>query len=180
MNSTLTAKQHPDYEVAFTCGEHVFYKPIDITSYHKSRELAMAAQDQFSRSGIDPDTLQAFAQQLLDEANNTAQKDRLRSNVSVIATNLLLRLRNPVDELCAIRMGAIAMIHADEYPDVCNYAWLKRKMDLAQQHPDVYAFFLQMGLAFTPEYGNLLRGLTAEEYLTNREQQLKLAVPITQ
>lgn len=175
-----TAATHPDYELVQTFGEHSFYKPKETTNYHKSRELAMSGQDQFSRSGISPDVLQAFAQELLDHSNKPATKDTFRSTVAVIATNILLRLRNPVDELCAIRMGAIAMIHADEDPDKCTQGWIKRKMELAHENPNIFDFFLQMGIAFTPEYGSLLRTITAEDYLTNRNQQLQLVQPITQ
>lgn len=155
-----------------------FYMPTETTAYHKSRELAMNGQDIFSRCGIDPETLKAYAQQLLDVSNGTKSKDTLRSDCGVIATNILLRLQNPVDELCAIRMGAIALIHEDEDPNTCTAAWIKRKTDMALANPDMFTFFLHTGIAFTPEYNNLLRGLEAEEYLTKRAETLKLLVPI--
>jgi hypothetical protein len=159
---------------------HKFYIPNDTTAYHKSRELAMNGQDMFSRSGITPELLEQFAQLLLDEANAQNAKDKLRSNVAVIATNILLRLKDPIDEHCAIRMGAIALVHHDEDPDRCDRAWIKKKMDIAAQHPDIYSFFLHTGIAFTPEYSNLLRGLEAEDYLESRAQKLKNCQPITQ
>jgi len=168
-----------DYELALEYAGHRFYVPSETIGYSKWRELAMTGQDMFSRAGIDPDTLRAFAQQLLEKCNETKGPATLRSDVAVIATNILIRLKNPVDELCAVRMGAIALIHEDEDPMKVSQAWIKKKMDLAQEHPPIFDFFLQTGVALTPEYSSLLRGLTAEDYLTNRAQLLQQTTPTT-
>jgi hypothetical protein len=176
----MTAAHNSNYKLVLEHGGHRFYMPTETTAYHKSRELAMAGQDTFSRAGIDPETLREFAQLLLDKANKVTNDATLRTDVGVVATNLLLRLREPIDELCAIRMGAIACIHEDEDPDKCTQSWIQRKIQLAKEHPAIFDFFLQMGIAFTPEYVNLLRGLEAEEYLLRRNRQIELLTPITQ
>lgn len=173
----MALHSNPLYKEVFRHGTDVFYMPVETTAYHKSRELAMNGQDIFSRCGIDPETLRTYMQQLLDVANGNKAKDTLRSDAAVIASNILLRLKSPVDELCAIRMGAIALIHEDEDPNTCTQAWIKHKTELAQQHPDMFTFFLHTGIAFTPEYNSLLRGLEAEEYLTKRAEALSLLVP---
>lgn len=172
-------QHNTEYQLALEHAGHRFYVPIETIGYSKWRELAMTGQDMFSRSGIDPDTLQAFAKQLLDKCNDGKGHATLRSDVAVIATNILVRLRNPIDELCAIRMGAIALIHEDEDPIKVSQAWIRKKMDIAQEHPTIFDFFLQTGVALTPEYSSLLRGLTAEDYLMNRAQLLQQTTPIT-
>lgn len=150
-----------------------FYCPSQVTSYHKSRELAMQAQERFSRCGIDKDTLESFAKQLLEASNKVLAKDTFRSDVAVIANNLIARMKEPVDELCAVRMGAIACFIDGEDPNKVIYAWTEKKMQLALTHPDIYDFFLHMGIAFTPEYAQVLRTLEAEEYFLKRQEMLK-------
>lgn len=174
-----TLHDNADYKLVLSHAGHDFFMPTDTTTYSKWRELAMSGQDAFSRAGISEDVLKQFAQQLLDKCNKQPNDTTLRSDTAVIATNILLRLREPVDELCAVRMGAIACIHADEDPVQCTRSWIAKKMELAKEHPAIFDFFLHMGIGFTPLYGSLLRGLTAEEYLTNRNEQLSKVVSIT-
>lgn len=169
----MTFKDNPNYEIAFESKELVLYMPVDKSQYHKSRELAMIAQEKYSNAGISKEVLQAFANDLIDRCNKSMSRDTLRTDVAVIANNLLARTQNPIDELCAIRMGAIACFLEGEEPDTVSHAWTEKKMRLADQYPDVYAFFLDTGVAFTPQYAALLRTLTAEDYLTQRAQTLK-------
>jgi len=156
-----------------------FYEPIEITSYHKSRELAMQAQDIFSRCGIDPDTLKVFAEQMIHSANKELTSTNFRSDMAVIGNNILARLKSPVDELCAIRMGAISVFLEDEDPNKVVRSYTEKKMRMAEEEPDVFDFFLQRGIAFTPEYVQHFRTLEAEDYFEKRAQMLNTLTPQT-
>lgn len=164
----------PEYIVAFKHESTgvCFYMPSEVTGYHKGREMAMQVQDTYSRCGISREVLQSFIDTITEFANKTLNVDTLRTDLGVIAANLKYRMSHIVDEQCALRMGAMACFIEGEDPHKVVEAWTVKKLNLAQQHPDIYAFFLNMGVAFTPEYNNLLRFLEAQEYLKERQIML--------
>jgi len=164
---------NPLYKVAFQNDSITLYMPVDITSYHKSREVAMQAQERYSKAGISKEVLNDIATRALEMVNKTNAIDTLRTDMAVLWNNLLARMNDPVDELCAIRMGAVACFLDNEDPDKVEIAFTDRKIKLAFEHPDLYAFFLDTGISFTPTYSNLLRGLNVEDYLNNRREMLK-------
>ncbi len=172
----MNFKDNLEYIEAYNDGQNVFYMPAEFTSYHKSREVAMRAQDMYSRCGISREVLTSFADVLTDLVNKES-KDVLRSEVAVLAANLKFRMSSPVDELCCIRMGAIACFVDGEDPTKVTESFTAMKLRIAQSNPDVYAFFLNTGIAFTPEYVELLRGLTAEEYLAMRNLTISAMMP---
>lgn len=148
------------------------YMPVDITSFHKSREMAMQAQERYSNAGISKENLKALADSAIEQLNNELNKDKLRTNMTVLWNNILARMQFPVDEHCAVRMGAIATLMPDEPEHYMNDNYTAHKMRLALQNPNLYAFFLNMGVAFTPEYTAVLRTLSVEEYLMKRNSLL--------
>ncbi len=164
----------PDYRIAFTNEIVRFWIPSETTSYHKGREMAMQACDTYSRCGISREVLSSFAETMIEFANKQLNVDTLRTDLGVIANNIKYRLNNIVDEQCALRMGAIACFIDGEDPNQVSEAWTQKKLAYAANNPDVHAFFLDMGIAFTPEYVNLLRGLTAEDYLKERAIMLDM------
>lgn len=168
---------NPEFKEVFRLHDIVLYMPTQITDYHKSRELAMQAQDRYSRCGIDPNTLKAFATMMLNATNSQLTSSTFRSDMAVIGNNILARLREPVDELCAIRMGAIACFMDGEDPNRVHNAWTDKKIRLAEQNPQLYAFFLDTGIAFIPEYAQLLRTSGAEEYFQKRREMLSALIP---
>lgn len=169
-------KDNLDYIEAYNDGHNVFYMPSELTNYHKSREIAMRAQDMYSRCGISREVLTSFADTMLELVNNEG-KDRIRSEVAVLAANLKFRMSSPVDELCCLRMGAIACFIEGEDPEKVAESWTAQKMRMAEKNPDIYAFFLNTGIGFSPEYQELLRSLTAEEYFQTRKQMLSGMMP---
>ncbi len=164
---------NPLYKVAYTHETGlVFYVPAATTEYHKSREMAMQVQDTYARCGISPATLTVFIDTLIQFANKQLNTDTLRTDIGTIANNMKYRMSNIVDEQCAIRMGALAVFIDGEEPDKVIEAWTAKKVRLAMEHPDLYSFFLHMGIAFTPTYSETLRSLVAEEYLMERKMIL--------
>ncbi len=164
---------NPLFKVAFQNNSVTLYMPVDVTSYHKSREVAMQAQERYSKAGVSKEVLEQMCARAIEMCNKTTSMDTLRTDMGVLWNNILARMNDPVDELCAIRMGAIACFLDDEDPDKVEISWTDRKVRLAFEYPDLYTFFLDTGISFTPTYSNLLRGLNVEDYLSNRKEMLK-------
>lgn len=165
-------KDNPQYKIAFESEKVTLYMPVDLSDYHKSREVAMQAQERYSKGGISLEVLQATCNDALERINKQNSTDKLRTDMTVLWSNLLARTKEPVDELCAIRMGAMACFCEDEDPDKVLPAFTDHKLRLAKEDPNLYAFFLDMGIAFTPSYSSLLRSLNMQDYLIAREQML--------
>jgi hypothetical protein len=170
-------KDNPEFVVAYQGHDITLYMPAEITAYHKSRELAMQVQDAYSRCGISKETLTEFANKLVEFANKTLNQDTLRTDVGLIGNNLLARMKSPIDELCAIRMGAIACFEEGENPNEVKEIFTQHKMRLAERHADIYDFFFHTGIAFTQEYSSLWRGLQAQDYLQHRKMLLDTMTP---
>jgi len=170
-------KDNLEYIEAFRHNDIVFYMPLELTGYHKSRELAMQAQDQYSRCGISKEVLASFTAKMLELANKQNNTDTLKTDIGIIANNLNARMQSPMDELCAIRMGAIACFLEEEDPNKVSDAWTNKKLKLADQYPEIYAFFLDTGIGFTPEYANQWRTSQAEDYFQKRSLMLNGLMP---
>lgn len=163
----------PEYSLVFTSKNGIkFYTPSDTTQYHKSREMAMMAQDQYSRCGIGPEVMQSMITKMLELANKQLNTDTLRTDLGTIANNLKFRMHNIVDEECLLRMAAYGLFINGEDPNSVNEGYTRKKLEYCAQFPDVRDFFLHMGVALTPTYEALLRGLVVEEFLTQRRQIL--------
>lgn len=165
----MNFKDNPEFVECFNDGNVILYMPAEISAYHKSRELAMQVQDSYSRCGVSRDVLASLTDKLLELANKQNNTDTLKTDIGVIANNLRYRMSNIVDEQCIIRMAAIACFIEGEDPNSVSEAWTNRKVKLSEGNPGLYSFFLDTGVAFTPEYNALLRGLQAGEYLANRK-----------
>lgn len=163
-------KDNPMY-TSHDVGGYTFYTPTEDTQYHKCRELAMQAQEVYSRCGISKEVLQSFINELTERANNS-KINTLRTDIGVIANNLQYRLNNIVDEEIALKMGAIACFTGDENPNELHEPYTKLKLDIARKNSHVYDFFLHLGVACIPDYAQLLRGLQIREYLTQRNEVL--------
>src|SRR6478736_3733974 len=155
---------NPIYKIAFQNNFVTLYTLVDFTTFHKSREIHMQAQERYSKCGISKEVLEAICSKAITMCNKVAGTDELRTNMAVLWNNILARINHPLEELCAIRMGAIACFLEGEQPDKVEMVWTNKKVDLAIEHPDLYAFFLDLGIAFTPTYNALLRGLNVEDY----------------
>lgn len=170
----LEFKDNPKFALAYhsKAGNVSFYIPSSVTDYHKSREMAMAAQDSYSRCGISRDVLQSFTDKMLEIANKQLNMDTVRTDIGVIANNLRFRMSEIVDEQCTLRMAALSLFIDGENPDEVSEAWTLRKLKYAAEFPDIRSFFLGMGVALTPQYNSLCRGLEIEEYLRQRQMAI--------
>lgn len=180
-------KDNPQYKLIFESKVHgiKFYMPVDNGGYHMSRYIAAGQQNIYSSLGATREYLDGLTQKMLDLCNNENNKDRLRTDMAVLANNLRYRLQYPVDEDCSIRMGAIYAIAQDEHADIHDNFQTQRKVDLAkgnQTHhispdPDLYAFFLSMGLQATESWTKYEPTTTGNGYFQKRLSDLENLMP---
>lgn len=175
----FTFLNNPDYVECYNHEGIIFYQPTELYGYHKSREMAMQVQDRYSQCGITKELLGKFADTMLDFANKQNNTDTLKTDIGVLANNLKYRMSNQLDEMCALRMGALAVFMEGENPDEVKEFWTNQKLELARTNEKVYDFFLSTGIAFTPEYNNLYRTLQAKDYFSEREMSLRGLTPVS-
>lgn len=180
----INLKDNPDYEIAFESKVHgiKLYVPKEMANgYHMSRYVAAGAQNIFSSSGATKDYLDALTNSMLDICNNEKNNNRLRSDIITLVQNIRVRLRYPVDEDCAIRMGAIYTMLEDENPEEIKDFWTQRKIDYAKGNeaqgikpdPNLYAFFLSMGYGLTPSWKEQLTDSDMTTYFRRRNDNLQ-------
>lgn len=166
-------ENNPGFQEIYRKDETVLYAPVQTASYHMSRYVAAGEQNIYSASGATKEYLDKLTGQMLDIVN-TGSKDRIISDIAVLCNNLRYRMKYPVDADCAIRMAAIYAILPDEPADKCELVYINRKLELAQKDPDLYSFFLSMGVASTPSWKESLMDLEPmNEYLKNRAAVLQ-------
>lgn len=176
--ANVVFKDNPDYKQVFLSQVHgvPFYMPSDSATangYHLSRYVAAGEQNIYSASGATKDYLDAITQQMLDIVNKQTA-DRVKSDIAVLVNNIRYRLKHPVDNECALRMGAIYTFMDGEDPNECKGLWIDKKVKMALEDADLYTFFLHMGVTFTPAWSEQLTLLeTMTEYLSKREADLR-------
>lgn len=183
----LLAK-NKQYKLAFTSKVHKvkFYTTIEGGNYHMSRYIAAGHQNIYSASGATEDFMRKWTGQMLDIVNNQNNKDRLRSDCSVMLNNLAYRQKYPVDEDCGLRMGAIYLIAQDEDPDTYDNFQTERKVKLAKGNaaegispdPDLYTFFLTLGIVNTPSWQEHQTDTIGTEYFLKRREMLQSLTPL--
>lgn len=160
------------------------YTPANIMGdegYHESRYIAATEQLIYSSAGCTKDLLQAIATEILTQCNESNPK-LARSNIAVLANNILYRLQHPVDQLCAVRMGCILSFMetgtAFEDPKKTESFWIDKKLELANNDPEMFSFFFVWGISNTPTYREALELSTASDYFNKRNQSLAALTPI--
>jgi hypothetical protein len=178
----------PKYKEVFYSKIHHtrFYMPEDIaTGYHLSRYVAAGAQNIYSASGATKDLLGAMLDKMLELCNDEKNMKNFRTDIATLANNLKYRLKYPVDEDCALRMGAIYCFAEGENPDSTEDYWTRRKLayakgDAAQNimpDPELYAFFLTIGIPFTPAWSGPSATSIDSNYFNQRAETLNALMP---
>lgn len=152
-----------------------FYAPTNIAEgYHVSRYVAAQAQSAYAAAGITPELLNSLMDTVITLLNDEKKgKSTLRTDIGVIANQIKYRTKYPVDEDVCLRMSAIYTFMEGENPDKVDDSWTKRKVTLAKDNPDLYAFFLTTGIRFTPRYQELSEALNLGEYFPTREEAIR-------
>jgi len=188
----MTFKNNPEYELKHECdgGKTRFYVPVNVaTGYHTCRYVEALNQQIYAGAGATKETLQSVMDDIILRCNKQFDKDTFRTDIASLANSILYRLKYPVDQHCAIRMGAIlTFIEYDviedevvrtysEDPNKCEVSWLHRKERLAMNDSDAYAFFLQWGIVNTPSYKEASDTLNDSDYFLKREETIAAMQP---
>lgn len=179
---------NPKYKEIFHSTVHdiKFYMPEDIANgYHMSRYVAAGAQNIYSSSGATKELLELMMNKMLELCNDEKNIKTLRTDIATLANNIKYRLKYPVDEDCALRMGAIYVFVEGENPDMTEDFWTKRKLVLAKgdatqnipPDPELYAFFLSIGLPYTPAWSEQSAISTDSGYFNQRVEMLNAMMP---
>ncbi len=176
-------RNNSEYELQAEEGPYRIYTPVNIAEgYTTERYVQAMHQEMYSNAGITADTLRVIAEDILARCNSTQPTETIRTDVGTLMHNILYRLQNPVDEHCAIRTGAILSFleyeNSDghtvtEDPRKYDGFWTKKKEGLAFEYPELYAFFLEMGLNNTPQYRQAFDISTNPDYFSHRSETLK-------
>lgn len=179
---------NPAYKEVFYSAVHNtrFYMPADMANgYHMSRYVAAGAQNIYAAGGATKDLLGAMMDKMLELCNDEKSIKTLRTDIATLANNIKYRLRYPVDEDCAIRMGAIYTFAEGEQPDTTEEYWTARKLAMAKgdaaqniaADPALYGFFLSTGIPFTPAWSGQLGILSNTNYFSQRNEALNSLQP---
>lgn len=174
---------NPAFTLTHTSGIYNLYTPVNVTDYHKSREVEATIQNIYSNAGATAE----FLASICDEGLAMLERDdkNLKQNVAAILSNIKFRTKYPVDGLCAVRMGAI--LSYLEYttetgvisePEVASYAWINKKVQLASDDPKLYDFFFRWGVRNTHAYLEHLDTLSDQDYLSRRNEQIRSLYPL--
>lgn len=176
-------KDNPLYKEIFHSKVHdkKFYAPANDGDYHMSRYIAAGAQNVYSASGATKELLERYIDKIVDICNNERNKDTIRTDIGTLCNNLKYRMRYPVDEDCALRMGAVYCIMEGEDPDTVNPKDTERKVSMAKgvfdknipADPDLYAFFLSIGLQSTPSWKEYEADISNLDYFKDRNKALE-------
>lgn len=174
---------NPAYREVFHSTVHnvKLYMPQDAANgYHMSRYVAAGAQNIYAAGGATKELLGIMMDKMLELCNDEKSVKTLRTDIATLANNIKYRLRYPVDEDCALRMGAIYVFADGEDPDNTEDYWTSRKVawakgDASQNiapDPELYAFFLSIGITSTPAWKELSDTLTDSNYFKTRTDNL--------
>lgn len=157
-------------------GGIVLYTPTG--QYHASRYVAASWQQVYSTLGATHDFLNAWTDRMLELCEDTNKKT-LRTDIGTMVNNLKYRLAYPIDEDCAIRMGAIYYLLPNE-PEQQDPHFYVQKMQMAKGNPELYAFFLTEGIKYTPNWKDSLDHISDPNYLMDRMEHLRSLTPSNQ
>lgn len=183
-----TYKNDPKYTEVFTSKVHniSLYMPKDVANgYHMSRYVAAGAQNIYASGGATKALLGSMMDKMLELCNDEKNVQHLRTDIATLANNIKYRLKYPVDEDCALRMGAIYAFTDGEDAEQTEDFWTDKKLawakgDAAQNiapDPELYSFFLSIGIASTPAWKELSGTLTDTNYFKTRKENLNALMP---
>lgn len=166
---------NPKLTLALESLGYKFYTHNSVEDYHLTRKLEAERHIIYANAGATRELIQAICKEIIERANRDNFRTA-RTDIAVLANNLLYRTSKPVDEHCAMRMGAImTFISSDTVEEDINSSgadWLPIKEELAMKDPNVYSFFLITGIALIPEYRRLADTLQIQDYFRSRREDL--------
>lgn len=170
-------KDNPAYKLEASFGDVNIYLPVDITNYHMSRYVQLQHQLIFANGGATSEELERIASEILKRCNMTTKMDNRVTDIGVLANQILYRIKHPVDEHCAIRIGAVLCFMEGEDPEKYDIFWTKKKEELAHSNPEAYAFFLSWGVANIEKYRTHFDTSISLDYFSKRREALMSLTP---
>lgn len=176
----------PKYKLGYESGGYRYYYMGAVEDYHLMRKLEAEKHIIYANAGATKEVIQIIAKEIISRANLDNYKTA-RTDIGVLANNLLYRTQNPVDEHCGVRMGAILTFMEyevdgqiiSEDPDVSAQEFLDLKERQAMVDPQLYAFFLSMGIELIPQYKRLADTSMPTDYFAERRKTLAGLTPNT-
>lgn len=175
------------YELVHQAGKYRVYTPVNFQDgYHMSRYVEAINQQIYSNAGATRDVLESIMDEILARCNKELHPDNFRTDIAALANNIKYRLKYPVDQHCAIRMGAILSFMEyeaqdgatiSEQPDKMEFHWLQKKVQLAMDMPELYSFFLTWGISNTPRYREALDTSNEADFFLKRDETLRSLMP---
>ena len=183
-----TYENNSKYTKVFTSKVHnvSLYMPQDVANgYHMSRYVAAGAQNIYAAGGATKELLNVMMDKMLELCNDEKNVKSLRTDVATLANNIKYRLKYPVDEDCALRMGAIYTFADGEDAEQTDDFWTNKKLAWAKgdatqnipPDPELYSFFLSIGIASTPAWKEQSNILTDTSYFKTRMENLNAMTP---
>lgn len=186
MSQQLLANNSAEYQRVFATPDdkYHFYQPTNIAQgYHHSRYVEAVNIAIYAKAGATKEVIQTIAEEIVTLCNNELRNPTLRTDVALLANQLLYRTKYPVDQHCAIRQGAVLCFMVDntnqteENPKTYSAFWQQRKEELAFAYPELYDFFLTLGISNIEEYKTHLDILNDEDYFKNRMMAIQSLSP---
>lgn len=169
------------YRLVFSKSGYEFYVPLNMMEgYHVRRYVEIERQRIYAASGATPEVLQTAMDAILDICNSDGKGAHSYTDISAICNMVKYRLEYPIDQHCAVRVGALLVFvrwaeggkQFEENPDDVQPFFTDKKVDLALMDSDVYAFFLITGTSSIREYSNQLEYLD-ENYYQKRAEAIR-------
>lgn len=178
-------KDNIEYTLLLTHAGYNFFIPAQTTEYHTSRLVEASNQQIYANAGGNAEVFEAIANDIIFRANKQLNVDTFRTDAALLAQQIKYRKKYPVDQHCAIRMGAIlSFIEEDketpvfsEDPNKMNLLFQQRKEELAFLHPELYTFFLTWGVENIPTYKEHFTTLTDMDYFSKRMATIRGLTP---
>lgn len=140
--------------------------------YHTSRYLQLQQQWIYASAGNTKDVLEQYITTILDMVNSDKPVSSFRTDIGVICNNIKYRMKFPVDEMAALRMGmTVAFLDGENPEQPMTHHWQSQKEKLCE-NGEWYTFFLSMGIE---HYNELVKSLSIsniEDYFSQRRQTL--------
>lgn len=160
------------------------YTCLKETDYHTIRYIEALNWQTFASCGVTKDKLKALTDKILEICNDDKSKT-FRTDVASIANLIQYAMKYPVDEHCGVQLGCMLSfiewesnnVVVSEDPNKIEDLAMKKKLELALNNPDAYAFFLGWGIANIPEYRTHFDISTASTYFQQRKQALTAILP---
>lgn len=183
----MTLAENPAYVKVWEWGSYSFFTDFNVTDLHASRYVEALRYLEYANCGITPDILGQLMDEIIQRCNMTLEMKTRTTDIAALAQNVKYRLAHPVDQHCAIRIGSLMSYMEYEHegkiiaenPQKAESFWFEKKQRLAMEVPEVYSFFIELGMANLPTYKELWPTLSDTDYFLRRDHILSSLLPET-